>query len=319
LSAEDFAALQAHIGALAFWPGGMGLPDAHWHFQPREFVRWFRACGWIGLDELTQLLPRRHGPSAAQLAEIPWARAQARFRPYAVALSRAFRKYLILSPERQTHFLAQTYIETAMWATMEEYGRAQQQRRRDGTMYWPAPAMQYYQAFYGRGIMQLTWAANYEAYGIYRQFANVGAGHIYADARINHASMHYWSDPRDRNGRIVQTPRRWSPRFDPAQIATEAFNACDSGAFYWVSKNVGGGAVNINRTSDDGVTQAAVGRASVLVNGGGYGFAERQAYAPFIERFRGESTETTANSSFNVTYGRRVHAIYVDFTPQRPR
>lgn len=313
LSNEDFELLRAHITALAFWPGGMGLPEAHWRFQPREFIRQFRKSGWMSLDELSQMLPRRSGAT-----NIAWATARTRFTPYQVDLNKAFRKYLVQNATRQIHFLAQTFIETAMWRTVEEIGRAHQQQRANGTWYWPAPAMQYYGAFYGRGIMQLTWAGNYEAYGLYRQIPNAGAGHTYADNRITQTSQHYWADPRNRQGVVVQQPRQWAPRYDPALIATQSWPACDSGCFYWVSKNTGGGALNINRVCDQGVTTAAVGRASVLVNGGGYGFAERQAYAPYIERYRGDSTDQGATTTFTVTRGTTVHTINVNFTPQRP-
>jgi hypothetical protein len=313
LDDANFERLRAHVTALAFWPGGTGLPESHWHWNPREFVEHFRKCGWFSLNELTQMLPRLHG-RRGELASIPWATAENRFRPYAIDLSKAFRKYLILGVNRQVHFLAQTYIETAMWRVVEEIGRARQQRRANGTLYWPAPMMEFYGAFYGRGIMQLTWSGNYMSYGEYRAFAGVGETHTYADARITRTSTHYLGDPRGQ-----PTPVRWYPKFDPSVVADNSFNACDSGAYYWVSKAIGNGNTNINRVCDQGVTTAAVGRASVLVNGGGYGYAERQAYAPYIERFLGDGTNTDATSSFVATRGRTNHNIFVDFTAQRPR
>lgn len=313
LSEADFEALRAHIAALAFWSGGFGLDPIHWHWQPADFIRHFRRCGWLAARELTQLLPRRHGARGA-LTAILWATAQTRFSERATDLNRVMRKYGIESATRQTHFLAQTYIETAMWATMEEYGHAHQQRRRDGTLYWPAPMMEFYGPFYGRGAMQLTWAGNFESYGSYRAFPGVAATYTYSDPRITQTSMHHFADPHGGG-----TPRRWAPRYDPGDIASDAFNACDSAGHYWVSKAIGGGRHNINRVCDEGVTTNAVGRTSVLVNGGGYGFAERQAYASYIDRFRGDGTETTADSAFVVSYGTRRHNVYVDFTPQRPR
>lgn len=318
LDAESFNELMAHINAVTFdWAAaGTGMGTTHWHWQPREFIGAWRGCGWLSSTELTQLLPRTHGPNSTSVAEIPWGVARERFRPYVGDLNRTMRKYLITNADRQTHFLAQTYIETALWQTMEEFGRARQQRRRDGSLYWPAPAMEFYQAFYGRGIMQLTWAGNYEGYGRYRSFSNAAPTHVYRDTRITHDSQHYWEDPRE-DGRVVGRPRRWSPRFDPARVADDAYSACDSGGYYWISKDIGE-TININRVCDQGVTANAIGRASVLVNGGGYGFAERQAYANFIDRFRSDTTSTNAEATFNVTYRTRRHAIYVDFTPQRP-
>jgi predicted chitinase len=314
----EWPRLLAHLNAICHTGLPQGYLNSNWHVHPREFIEHMRKCGWLSHSELSQLLPRRHGPSATRLAAITWATARARFSDYVIDLNRSFRKYLVENAVRQTHYLAQTYIETAMWQTMEEFGRAHQQRRANGTLYWPAPAMEFYQPFYGRGNMQLTWAGNYDAYGDFRGFANVAATHTYADRRITHTSLHYWADPRDRTGRVVQAPRQWYPRYEPSDINTSTFNACDSGTHYWVSKNTGRRLLNINRVSDQGVTTAAVARVSVLVNGGGYGFAERQAYAPYIDRFRGDSTAAGANTSFNVAHGGRNHSIYIDFTPQRP-
>lgn len=313
VDAANFERLRAHVAALTFWPGGMGLPESHWHWNPKEFIGQFRRCGWLSLGELTQMLPRLHGPRG-QLASIPWATAESRFRPYSTDLNKTFRKYLIIGSNRQIHFLAQTYIETAMWRVMEEIGRARQQRRRNGTLYWPAPMMEFYGAFYGRGIMQLTWSGNYESYGQYRNFANVGSEYTYADERITHTSTHYLGAPGGHS-----TPRCWYPKYDPAVVAENSFNACDSGAYYWVSKAIGNRNININRVCDRGVTTDTVGRASVLVNGGGFGYSERQAYASYIERFLGDGIESHATSSFVAVRRRNKYNIFVDFTAQRPR
>lgn len=205
-----------------------------------------------------------------------------------------------------------------MWQTMEEYGRGHQQRRKDGSVYWPAPAMQYYTAFYGRGIMQLTWAGNYDDYGTYRQLARISHSQMYRDPRITYASTHYWQDPRDRYGHVVRQPHTWHPRYDPHDVASDAFNACDSGGFYWTSKNTGNNLLDINRVADRGYTTAAVARISVLVNGGGYGFAERQGYAAYINRYRSDSTDNDSTSTITATYGGRERTALVDFLPQRP-
>jgi predicted chitinase/murein DD-endopeptidase MepM/ murein hydrolase activator NlpD len=317
MSAADFQELKAHITAFCF--DVPVLTSATWHWHPLEFMRHFRQCGWLSLNELCQLLPRRSGSNAQQVSEIPWATATARFTPYYLHLNTTMRKYGMVSRVRQTHFLAQTYIETALWRTMEELGRAHQQRRRNGQLYWPAPAMQYYQAFYGRGAMQLTWAGNFDKYGTYRAFANVGAGHQYVDNRITRTSTHYWGDPRDSNGVVVRQPQVWWPRYDPHDIVSEPFYACDSAAFYWVSTNTGGGRLNIHRVADQGLTTDAVGRASVLVNGGGYGFSERQGYAVYIDRYLGDGVESDPTRTFVVSYRGRNHNVYVDFTAQRQR
>lgn len=77
--------------------------------------------------------------------------------------------------------------------------------------------------------------------------------------------------------------------------------------------------MNINRTADQGVTHDAVGRASVLVNGGSYRFSERQGYAVYIDRFLKDRVSTEESRTFNVIYRGRNYNVYVNFTPQRPR
>jgi predicted chitinase len=317
LSDEDFAALRKHIEAMGFELPA--LDTALWHWDPVTFMKHFRKCCWLSHEELASLLPRRSGPSSGQLSTIPWATALERMEPYVADLNMAMRKYGISTRLRQAHLLAQTYIETALWRTMEEIGRGHQSRRRDGTLFWPAPAMEFYQAFYGRGIMQLTWAGNYESYGTYRAFPDGLPTHAYSDSRITNTSTHYWADPRNQNHQVTGQGRRWAPRFDPDIIASDSFNACDSGAHYWVSKDTGQGHRNINRVADQGLTTERIGRVSVLVNGGSYGYAERQAYAAFIKRYLLDNTDTTETETFSVSHRGNNFNVYVDFTPQRRR
>lgn len=316
MSSVDFNELKAHIAALCF--SHTEVANATWHLQPLEFIRQFRQCTWFSRNELCQQLPRSSGTSAHTASPISWTTATARLQEYVLPMNLVMRKFGIVSRVRQTHFLAQTYIETGLWRTMEEFGGARQQRRRSGELYWPAPAMQYYQAFFGRGAMQLTWAGNFDAYGKYRRLPNVVNGYKYEDERITQTSTHYWGDPRDRSGNIAQDGKLWFPRYDPHDISSTPFLACDSAGFYWISKDTGHGTLNINRTADNGITEGAIGRASVLVNGGGYGFAERQSYAAYIERYLCDSVGTEASRNFTVTYRNGTCNVYVDFTPQRP-
>ena len=54
----SFERMRTHITALAFWPGGMDLPESHWHWNPREFIEYFRKCGWLSIDEIASTFPR---------------------------------------------------------------------------------------------------------------------------------------------------------------------------------------------------------------------------------------------------------------------
>lgn len=152
------------------------------------------------------------------------------------------------------------------------------------------PATQYYAAFYGRGIMQLTWAGNYKSYGVFRQLPDhtgAYAERLSQGARITAVSQHYSFNPAD-NG--VQF--RWAPRYDPDIVGEQVFEACDSGGFYWVSKAFSEG-VNINRVVDRVYSASNVGFVNRLVNGGGNGYYERQAYTLFMLRILSDGIETS--------------------------
>ncbi|WP_394829034.1 hypothetical protein [Pendulispora albinea] len=304
LDGGKFESFKAHAMALCFWQQAqLGIGTAHWHFHPRAFIRHFRKCGWLSLDELTQLMPRRPAPRAAPIS---FATARGRFQPDALALNRVLRKYNLLDTARQTHFLAQIYAETGLWLAFREGGRGR------GRAYGP---------FYGRGLLQTTWAANFERYGTYRHFPPkplTDPEPVYGDARITRTSKHPWG-PTQPGG----TPdlRQWFPKFDPEVVADNAFERCDASAFFWVSKMIGTHR-NMNREADQDVTTQSVARISTFVNGGFGAFDERQAYAKFIYRYRGDDSVTSPTETFTVTHtfnGQTIaQTISVDYTYQRP-
>lgn len=139
----DFELLRAHIRALAFFPGGTGLPANHWHFQPREFVRQFRRCGWLSPRETRQCIPRN---SPAGL--VPLATANARAAEWGTAVNKMSRKFNLDGRARLTHLLAQVWAETGYLRTTREGGA-------DGATYAP---------YIGRGLIQITWRDKYEDY-----------------------------------------------------------------------------------------------------------------------------------------------------------
>ncbi|WP_148050952.1 M23 family metallopeptidase [Pseudomonas fluorescens] len=326
LPQDKYDKLKAHQQALGFWEeaGLEGISNKHWHFPPRLFVEIFRKCAWLSLDEFAYTLPKYHfyerigsnwvahtagSPSVYQISH---AVAKSRFENYYVNMNKTMLRYGLVSVERRTHFLAQTILETDRWRTLSEYG--------SGNPNPHIPMAQYYAAFYGRGIMQLTWAGNYEKYGDYRAAALPAAGGQYADARITATSTHYWADPTQRNSAgaiigVVGVPKRWAPRYDPTVIKTSSHNACDSGGFYWVSKVVNRSQdLNINRSCDAALSAAAVGSVSVLVNGGGNGYHERQAYAQYVFRYLSDSLATSTTET--ITTPRDT--VVVNFSMSRP-
>ncbi|RYF49719.1 MAG: hypothetical protein EOO38_07295 [Cytophagaceae bacterium] len=291
--------LKAHITALTHTDLPQGYKDAQWHFHPAEFIRMFRQCGWLSTFELAQMVPRVPD-STNPLAIIAWQTAMLRWSSANINFdfNRTTRKHGINGHLRQTHFLAQVYIETGLMRLMREVGRGKITPKG-----WIAPATEYYNTFYGRGLMQLTWPANYAEYKNFKSNITLPdnpSSYSDSDGRIDATSLHYWSDPRveGKDGQVTidtTLKRLWWPRYDPTIIADDMHHACESAGFYWSSKIIGGSdaagrRIGINRVCDQGIGPAVVGRVSVLVNGGSYGYMERQAYAAYIDRIRSDST-----------------------------
>lgn len=307
---------EKHLKSLSFADLPAEYLSATWRFHPTEFIQTMRRCGWLSLNELAQLVPRKGVLNSVDT----WISGYERLRDdiQYLNLNRIFRKYNLTTTNRQTAFLAQVYIETGCMRFLSERG--------SGNSNPALPMTQYYAAFYGRGLMQLTWAGTYADYGKFRGFADHNGA--YADHRITAASIHDWAAPtQGSNNTLVRDQRRWSPRFDPSIVASNTFNAGDSGAFFWVQKHFTGTS-NINRLADQGLTTELIGRMSILVNGGGNGYNERLQYAAFIERYRGDGTETMATGTITATRQQinnghwtttgNAFTLTVNYTPQRP-
>lgn len=311
MSSQNFERHKAHVTALSFWQqANLGIDAVHWHIHPRLFIELFRKCGWLSLDELCQLLPRVPHPPRIARNDISWIEAGNRFRAYQIPLNRMMRKYNILSAKRQTIFLPQTYTEIGLWSVdpTREIGEGRSRA---------------YDAFYGRGIMQLTWPENFAAYGAFRTLANIAANVPYADQqqRITATSSHLWGPSGKR--------RVWFPRYDPEVVADDHHAACDSGGFFWVSKWTSKGTRwNINKIADRPFNPvSSIGRTSELVNGGGNGFEERERWSYYVNRYRGDSVDDQASETFSMSYAftvakgktvTRNYSVTVDYTAQRP-
>ncbi|MBE1161897.1 M23 family metallopeptidase [Dyella acidiphila] len=152
LHKQDFPKFQAHGEALCFWEDAkLGIDANHWHFHPTEFIRMFRRCGWLSLNEMIQLFPMTAvRPSKGAWVSEPVIAPVATIENYRVELNKACRRYGIVTPLRMAAFYANAMQETTWFTSIYENNPT--------ARYWP---------WDGRGFLQLTWPHNYIKYWRY--------------------------------------------------------------------------------------------------------------------------------------------------------
>ncbi|KWD74304.1 hypothetical protein WL70_27395 [Burkholderia ubonensis] len=292
-----------------------------WYFHPLAFIRHFRKCGWLSESEMMSTFPRYpyyqlssgtyYAIKNSKISTMTKSTAASRVNRYLRELNYSMRKYgLTINRNRQAQFLGQVMLESDRWNTMIEYGEGKYNPRQ--------PATEYYAAFYGRGGMQLTWAGAYHDYGEFKKLPNK-TDSTYADPRITSTSTHWFEDPRRKDKKtqkisIIGKPKLWHPRYDPQDIASSPELSFDSAGFFWVGKHHSG-ARDINRIADLKLNSATIGRISVLVNGGGNGFYDRQAFGLIAAESLGD--EILTNTEIRYTPSNRKDSIVIDMESAR--
>ncbi|WP_241239074.1 M23 family metallopeptidase [Burkholderia stagnalis] len=132
---KGYNVFMKHLKEVQFW-NKTGLPAGQklWFFHPLAFIRHFRRCGWLDLQEQTQLLPRNSISDAG--GRISWAASKKRFsegnddargkmpQRMWLALNHIFRKYGFCGSLRKAHFLGQVFKETGALCSTRENGDA---------------------------------------------------------------------------------------------------------------------------------------------------------------------------------------------------
>ncbi|RYD30352.1 MAG: hypothetical protein EOP57_00050 [Sphingomonadales bacterium] len=238
---ENWERFVRHCETLTFPDLPQEVKDATWRFHPVEFISVMRRCGWLGIEELAQLVPaaalrvgknKSNGAVGYMWEDIPVQNrtAQNRFLiDHYSSLNRTTRKYGIISPLRQACFFGNAVQETLWLRSAVELG---------GTSYWYSP-------WHGRGFLQLTHSENYFSYWLWR-------GRSFSPAlrlALNQASILEGkkTPPLRRTGAIAdvnfpdmtQQITDWRQHIEGTSTIGSQFEAsfapADSAGFYWIS------------------------------------------------------------------------------------
>ncbi|AKT03792.1 putative hydroxyethylthiazole kinase [Yersinia pestis 1045] len=121
MAEADWNALIEHAKALCFDVSGLPVGRV-WHFNPISFIAHFRKCGWLDPEKiksiLTSALNKKRNVRKITLIE------KASDSNYTF-LNLAMRKYNILTPNRQSHFLGQGAVESDSLTAMQEVSQEQ--------------------------------------------------------------------------------------------------------------------------------------------------------------------------------------------------
>lgn len=282
LDATNFERLRAHVTALTFLPSDAGLPDSHWHWNPKEFIGWFRRCGWIDESFMQRIYPN------ATLANI---------QLYRLALNKCQRKYLLLSDFRVAHFYGQAAVESAQFRFMSElfngnafdyfrhYAKARNFPGWLGNVEWNDGGN-----FRGRGFKQMTGRDNYANYWVYRGWLqsdsfsprwwrNPGWWGIQG---VTVAANQYNMLPTQEAATVATLTATMRPPIIalPDTVSTDYFTCIDTAGWFW-AKNV------LIRTADT----HDVAQMTRLIRGDGAAVGVTQPW-PVAAHFPARQTQT---------------------------
>lgn len=251
---------------LLFWDK-TGLPAGEkvWFFHPLAFIRHFRRCGWLSVEEFEKIYEEPKytavGKSGAEYKDL-----------YRIHINRVLNKYIFTSPKRKAHFFGQCAIESYYMMVVRESSISVGSAIRTnhvsiapelvGPLQAP-PAKHSDVAYFlmyegrvdlgnteagdgvkfrGRGFKQLTGRYNYSEYWTYRGWLD--------DNTYDHA----WFKKKN-NGNYLPGPEIANPEF----AGNDPCTCVDTAGFFCVR-------YKIPKAADRGVTLQASIDVTMIVN-----------------------------------------------------
>ena len=303
LDNEDFEELKRHISKLSFWTeANLGIDANHWHFDPREFIRHFRKCGWLSANELIQSIPisiKKLSNTVFLSENIGTNSAiQSRINRWRLPLNITLRKYNMDQSIRRVFFFANVWEETGYLRLMVESGGAQAS----------------YAPWFGRGLIQLTHLENYKWYGKYRRFPSALTTGQYSQLGWNPDQL---ISQNDNN--CIDTAVYW---INPAataighNILRDADHGFTQAVSIQTARGTNGNVATKNINGLDGRLQIAVYLKHALLDSIRETNIESMTFA-----WRKSSQKTgtvTVNGATKRIYEDQTHVINVDISPRRP-
>ncbi|WP_420873191.1 glycoside hydrolase family 19 protein, partial [Paraburkholderia kururiensis] len=300
---EDFL---KYLKELQFWDV-TGLPAGQklWFFHPLAFIRHFRKCGWLSLQEQIQLLPRKSISDAG--GHISWVESKKRFvdgnddsrgqspKHMWLALNHMFKKYGFNSDLRKAHFLAQVLKETGALCSTRENGSADYFRKMYESYKASDAAYDFdnkYNWLKNLGFLKNRDRATYiaqrpgEVHAKAVAGGNVqsGDGPRFCGRGLIHLT---WRKSYGEYG--IYRGKDFTTDPNPALLQSDAETATDSAGYFWVK-------TRINRKADHGSSNTDVQGCFGVVGGAG-GLPARQQFFRYAYFILGDTPKMPTDST----------------------
>jgi predicted chitinase len=295
-----------YLKEIQFWDT-TGLPAGQklWFFHPLAFIRHFRKCVWLSLQEQIQLLPRKSISDAG--GHISWVESKKRFvdgnddsrgqspKRMWLALNHMFLKYGFNNALRKAHFLGQVFKETGALCSTRENGSADYFRKMYENYTASDAAYDFdnkYNWLKNLGFLKNRDRASYiaqrpgEVHAKAVAGGNVqsGDGPRFCGRGLIHLT---WRIGYSEYGKYRAKDYTTDP--NPTLLQSDAETAADSAGYFWVK-------TRIDAKADRGASDTDVRNCFGLVGGAG-GLPARQQFFRYTYFILGDTLRMPTDST----------------------